>query len=176
MNMNTELILNPHIAPVYVIVTNMVIPLTQISFEDIYPWFEYIYNNLVEYITTAKNFITIISYTSYFIIKQFVLEIYNIMTYADKIILALSVYNLIIFIYKIYKLNNELNYKLFVMKEEIENLEKNIIYLKKADRMREDWEQLWGEEVKYCYNEHNNKYKELVKDIKKIKKQLIEYQ
>ena len=62
-----------------------------------------------------------------------------------------------------------------ILKSEVEQLEKNILYFKTAERMREDREQTWAEEVRHYYTEHNNKYKELNKEVKKIRKEMNEY-
>jgi hypothetical protein len=162
--MNTELILNSYIAPVYLTTTNMVVPLVTVSLTSCY-------NNLVEFANIAFNFVTIIASTIYFIIQQSVIEISNAMSNVDKVLLVFLLYNMVMFAYENYKLNN----KVRTLKSEVEQLEKNLCYLKKSERMREDWEQTWAEEVRHYYTEHNNKYKELNKEVKKIKKEMNEY-
>ena len=162
--MNTELILNSYIAPVYVTTTNMVVPLVTVSLTSLY-------SNIVEFANIAFNFVTIMASTLYFIVQQSVVEISSVMSNVDKVLLAFSLYNIAMFAYKNYKLNNEVR----ILKSEVEQLEKNISYFKKAERMREDWEQTWAEEVRHYYTEHNNKYKELNKEVKKIKKEMNQY-
>jgi len=162
--MNTELILNSYIAPVYVTTTNMVVPLVTVSLTSLY-------NNVVEFGNIAFNFVTIMASTLYFIVQQSVVEISSVMSNVDKVLLAFSLYNIAMFAYENYKLNNEVR----ILKSEVEQLEKNISYFKKAERMREDWEQTWAEEVRHYYTEHNNKYKELNKEVKKIKKEMNQY-
>jgi hypothetical protein len=162
--MNTELILNSYIAPVYVTTTNMVVPLVTVSLTSLY-------SNVVEFAQVALNFAAIMTSTLYFIVEQSVVEISSVMSNVDKALLAFLLYNIAIFAYENYKLNNEVR----ILKSEVEQLEKNISYFKKAERMREDWEQTWAEEVRHYYTEHNNKYKELNKEVKKIKKEMNQY-
>ena len=162
--MNTELILNSYIAPVYVTTTNMVVPLATVSLT-------YCYNNVVEFANIAFKFIAIMLSTLYFIVEQSVVEISSVMSNVEKVLLAFLLYNIAMFAYENYKLNN----KVRILKSEVEQLEKNILYFKKAERMREDWEQTWAEEVRHYYTEHNNKYTELNKEVKKIKKEMNKY-
>jgi hypothetical protein len=162
--MNTELILNSYIAPVYVTTTNMVVPLVTVSLTSCY-------NNLIEFAQVALNFAAIVTSTLYFIVQQSVVEISSVMSNVDKVLLAFLLYNIAIFAYENYKLNNEVR----ILKTEVAQLEKNISYLKKSERMREDWEQTWAEEIRHYYTEHNNKYKEMDKEVKKLKKEINKY-
>lgn len=183
-----ELIMqNSYVAPVYITASNMIIPAIKISVDSLY-------NNLVEFTTIVINLLTIALTngscalnTTYFIAKQSIIEISDIMrnamneclwTYTDKILFAFCVYNLLRLVYQNYKLN----YEAKNLNSEIEQLQKNISYIKKTERMREDWEQLWSEEIRNYYNEHNNKYKELNnkykelnKQVKKINKEVNQY-
>lgn len=169
--MNTELILNSYIEPVYVTATNMVVPLATVSLNSLHKFTGLCYNNVVEFTQVAANFVAIMMSTLYFIMKQSVIEISNSMSNVDKVLFAFLFYNMIMFAYENYKLNNEVQ----ILKTEVDQLEKNISYLKKSERMREDWEQMWAEEVRHYYTENNNKYKELNKEVKKLKKEMNQY-
>jgi hypothetical protein len=88
--------MNPYIAPVYITSTNMVIPIVEISFKQGFIWLQSICDNIMEFVIIIHNFIIIMSYTIYFIIKQLILEtsllpLINI-NFADKIIIILSIY------------------------------------------------------------------------------------
>jgi hypothetical protein len=168
--MNTDLIMNylqlETIQPykIYIDTSNVILPIVHISMNSLY-------NNMVEFATNIIKFVIISFNTISFIAKQSIIEIENNMTMSEKILLGLCIYNLLTIIYQNYKLNYEvknLNYQ-------VEKLEKNLIYIKKAEGMREDWEQTWAEEIRHYYNEHNNKYTELNKQIKKMKKQINQY-
>jgi hypothetical protein len=164
--MNTELIMNSYISPVYITATNMVIPFVSISITSLQTNVAEFTNIALDFLQMIRNLGTICASTFYFIIKQFAIEVSNVMTNVDKVLFAFFIYNMIIFAYENYKLNNEVKN----LKSEVEQLEKNISYFKKAERMREDWEQMWAEEVRHYHTEHNNKYKELNKAVKKLKK------
>ena len=180
MTYNTELMMenigatylgNSYISPIYVTATNMVFPLASISINYLHELMRVCYINVVEFSTIAANLLKIWGLTIYFIVYQCLVEISNMMTNVDKVLLAFIIYNIVMFAYKNYKLNSEvINLKL-----EVEQLEKNISYLKKVERMREDWDQTWAEEIRHYYTEHNNKYKDLNKEIKKIKKEMNKY-
>ena len=51
-------------------------------------------------------------------------------------------------------------------KEQIESLEKNILYLKKTERMREDLEESWIQETTKKMRFMENKIKKMDKEIK----------
>ena len=169
--MNTELIMNSYISPVYITATNMVVPFVSISITSLQTNVAEFTNIALDFLQMIRNLATICASTFYFIIKQSAIEVSNVMTNVDKVLFAFLIYNMIMFAYENYKLNNEVKN----LKSEVEQLEKNISYFKKAERMREDWEQTWAEEVRHYYTEHNNKYKELNKEVKKIKKEMNQY-
>jgi hypothetical protein len=173
--MNTEVILNSYISPVYVTATNMIVPLASISLTSLYEFIEICYSNVAEFASFTIAIIKIILFTTYFVMKQSVIEISSIMSDVDKILLAFLIYNIGMFAYENYKLNS----KVKNLKIDIEQLQKNISYFKKTERMREEWEQIWAEEVREYYTEQNNKYnelnKELNKEIKKLRKEMNQY-
>jgi len=173
--MNTELIMNSYTTPVYVTTTNMVVPIVSISLTSLdrllsvaLPRLFIIVGNFVAIMQSHAN---IWASTIYFILEQLIIEISNVMTNVDKVLLVFSIYNIVMFAYKNYKLNIEVKN----LKLDVEQLEKNISYLKKAEGMRENLQQIWSEEVRQYYNEHNNKYKEVNRNLKKIKKEMNEY-
>ena len=56
--------------------------------------------------------------------------------------------------------------KIAEQKEQIESLEKNILYLKKTERMREDLEESWIQETTKKMRFMENKIKKMDKEIK----------
>ena len=167
-----------YISPVYVTSTNMIVPLTSISLTSLH-------SNAVEFMTILGNFFTAMQSlasiwisTLYFIMKESIVEISNIMSDVDKILLLFIIYNTIMFSFKNYKLNDEvrnLRQNQDILLSEIELLGKNLSCLRKSERMREEWEQMWAEEIREYYAEHNNKYKELNKELKKLRKEMNQY-
>jgi len=169
--MNTELIMNSYIAPVYITATNMVIPFAAISMTSLQTNVAEFTNIALNFLQIIQNLATIWASTLYFIMKQSAIEISSAMSNVDKVLFAFLFYNMVMFAYENYKLNNEVKN----LKSEVEQLEKNISYFKKAERMREDWEQTWAEEIRHYYTEHNNKYKDLNKEVKKLRKEMKQY-
>jgi hypothetical protein len=134
-----------HVTPLYISDTNVVIPSINI-FDNTF------YNNIAEFSKFTFDILTIMASTIYFIINHFVIEISNIMSDVDKVLLAFIIYNFVLFTYKNYKLNNQ-----------IKNLENQIERLQMTRRMREDFEEIATKR----YNENLNKYKKLLNRFKK---------
>lgn len=79
----------------------------------------------------------------------------------EKIVYILVMYNVLI----ITAIDNQRR-KIAEQKEQIESLEKNILYLKKTERMREDLEESWIQETTKKMRFMENKIKKMDKEIK----------
>lgn len=134
-----------HVTPLYISNTNMVTPLMSLNDNTFY-------NNIVEFSKFTFDILTIMASTIYFIINHLVIEISNIMSDVDKVLLAFIIYNFVLFTYKNYKLNNELK-----------NLKNQIERLQMTRRMRDDFEEMTTKR----YNENLNRYKKLLNRFKK---------
>jgi hypothetical protein len=134
-----------HVTPLYISNTNMVTPLMSLNDNTFY-------NNIVEFSKFTFDVLTIMASTIYFIINHLVIEISNIMSDVDKVLLAFIIYNFVLFTYKNYKLNNELK-----------NLKNQIERLQMTRRMRDDFEEMTTKR----YNENLNRYKKLLNRFKK---------
>jgi hypothetical protein len=88
--MNPELLLNQYIAPMYISTTNTVVPIANITLNPFY-------ENVVEFGTFAWQTISVFVYTFAFIAKEAFIEIDNNLSYTEKILLMLSLYNFIVF-------------------------------------------------------------------------------
>lgn len=166
---NPELIMNPYIAPVYITATNMVVPLATISFNGIY-------QAAILFSNVAINILQIAIKTIGFIMKEGINEITtNIQTInlspIEKMIGVICLYNLFVLAawWGQNKLLNEQNIKL-------ESLEKQVSCLKKAERMREDFDELWMKDLKSFHEETNKKMVLMDKKIKKMDKDMKIYE
>lgn len=156
---NVELIMNSYISPVYVSATNMVTPISTITFDKLYT------NALV-----FMNVLQIGIQTTFFMMKEGVAELITNLT-PEKIVYILVVYNL----FMLMTIDNH-NKKITEQKEIIKSLEKNVIYLKKTERMREDLEEMWVQDVKAYHADTNKKLALFDKKMKKLEKVLKQYE
>lgn len=168
---NIELIMNPYIAPIYVSATNMLYPLTIITFNNIY-------TNVLSFSKLFINFVSIMLHTFNFIIIQGKREIINYLynipfstelmsSLVEKSIYLICILNLVL---NISKIKEQLK-----QKEQIEALERHINFLKKNERMRENMEEMWRQETKLFYGETDKKFNIFEKKIKKFEKELKAY-
>jgi hypothetical protein len=183
--MNPELITsmatfsyNPSIAPIYLGANNVLIPIVNLSnkglvycylclkqsfllFEEKYLQFNNFYNIFTDYTSYSLNILSITLSTGYFMLKQLITELLQIMTKADKILFCLLIYIFISFLFENYKLNIQIN-KLIevnkVYKFELEKFEEKIKYLKKSQEL--------SLETKVSF---------LEKQIKKMNKEIYKY-
>lgn len=157
-------------APVYISATNMVTPLANISFDKVY-------TSAIVFANFVLNIVQIVIQTAGFMMKEGFSELYNnassILTNLtiEKIVYILVIYNLLILtaIDKQRRKNREQN-------QQIESLEKQINYLKKTERMREELDELWLQDVRRYHQETNNKMTAMEKKIKKFEKDLKQYE
>jgi len=160
---NLELIMNPYISPVYISATNMLTPLATITFDRIYT-IALVYGNLM--LAALQIFIQ----TAGFIMKEGITEFFSNFT-IEKIVYILVIYNLLMMA----AIDNQRR-KFTEQNKENESLKKEINYLKKSERMREDLDELWFQDVKKYHEETSNKIATLEKKIKKMNKEIKIYE
>jgi hypothetical protein len=150
----------------------MIIPISTIPYEEIYKSFV----NSLNYIW---DMLVIVAYTSKFIaveaMKTFIKET-NIF---EKVLFAIVIINLILLTIYDYTNIRETKSTLKVL----DIFDSNLNQIRKREQMREDWQQMWSEEIKYSYEKNENKMKEMQKQIdvltrkmKKTEKALKEYE
>lgn len=147
------------IAPVYISSANMVTPLATITFDSLYE------NALI-----LANIVKIGIETFAFIMKEGIVEVFANLT-LEKIVYIIVVYNL----FMLMALDNQRK-KIAEQKELIDSLEKNVSYLKKTERMREDLEQMWVQDVREYHADTTKKFALVDKKMKKLEKDLKQYE
>lgn len=150
--MNPELLLNQYITPMYISTTNMVVPIANITLNSFY-------ENVVEFATFAWQTISVIVYTFAFIVKEAFIAINNNLSSTEKILLVMCLYN---FIAQIVSESSSID-KQVKIEEKFESTEKQMNYLRTSERMRENWEQMWAEEIRNMHNENDKKFKDIEK-------------
>lgn len=150
--MNPELLLNHYIAPVYISTTNMVVPITNLTLNSIY-------DIVVEFATFAWQTLAVFVHTFAFIVKEAFIVINENLSSTEKIVLAVCVYN---FIAQIISESSSAD-KHLQLQEKFESTDKQLNYLRTSERMRENWEQMWAEEIRNMHNENDKKFKEIEK-------------
>jgi hypothetical protein len=153
-----ELLMNTNIVPVYITSTNVVTPLLTI---------DSLYKNVLVLLYTAGNILQIVIQTTIFIMKEIFAEVFTKMTLV-KMIYIIGIYNLFI----LAVLDNHQR-KIIQQKEQIETLEKNLKHLKKANKVRDDFEQIWIHDIKSYNQETTKKMINIEKKVKKLEKDLI---
>lgn len=150
-------------APVFISANNMVTPIATITFDSLYTS-ALVFGNFI------VNILQIVIQTAGFMMKEGFTEFFANLT-IEKIVYILVIYNLLILtaIDKQRRKNREQN-------ELVESLEKQINYLKKSERMREELDELWLQDIRRYHQETNNKINAMEKKIKKFEKDLKQYE
>lgn len=148
-----DLIMKSNIVPVYITSTNTVTHLITI---------ESFYKNVLVLLHIVVNIIQICIQTAFFIMKELFAEAFTKMT-SIKILYIIGIYNL----FMLAVLDNHQR-KIAKQKEQIESLEKQVRHLKKANKVRDDFEQLWIHDIKSYNQEMINKMTNVEKKLKKI--------
>ena len=112
------------------------------------------------------NIVGICIQTLFLIMKEIFLEVFTNMTVV-KMVYIIGIYNL----FMLAVLDNQQK-KIAKQKEQIESLEKQVRHLKKADKVRDEFEQLWIHDIKSYNQETTKKMISMEKKIKKIEKEL----
>ena len=152
--------INQYMVPVYISSTNMVTALATIKFDTLYTNTLIFFQSIVSVSIMVVNIIQIGIETASFIMKEAFTEFFANLT-IEKIVYILVMYNVLI----ITAIDNQRR-KIAEQKEQIESLEKNILYLKKTERMREDLEESWIQETTKKMRFMENKIKKMDKEIK----------
>jgi hypothetical protein len=139
--------------PVYISANNMVTPLATISFDKLY-------TSALVFANFVVNIIQIGIQTAVFIMKEGFTEFFENLT-IEKIVYILVMYNVLI----LTAIDNQ-GRKIAEQKEQIEYLNKNILYLKKTEGMREELEESWIQETTNKIRVMENKIKKMDKEIK----------
>jgi hypothetical protein len=149
--------------PIFISATNMVTPLTTIKYDVLYA-------NTLIYLKMIVNILQIGIQTIGFMMKEGLTELFANLT-IEKIIYILVIYNLLIL-----TAIDKQRRKITEQNTQIESLEKQINYLKKTERMREDLDELWLQDVRRYHLETNNKITAMEKKIKKMDKEIKIYE
>jgi hypothetical protein len=161
--MNPELFMNQYMTPIYISTTNMVAPIANIPLVSLY-------ENVVEFATFAWQTIAIIAYTFAFIAKEALIALNNYLSFTEKILLALCIYNFISqLVLEFGSIDKQLK-----LQEKFETTEKQMNCLRTSERMRENWEQMWAEEIRNMHNENDKKFKDIEKEMSMYKEALDE--
>jgi hypothetical protein len=150
-----ELYINSNV-PVYITSANTVTPL--MTFEGLY--FDNIYTNIVIFFNVAVHIVRIGIQTGTFIMKEIFEEIFTKMTLV-KMIYIIGIYH--IFILAVLDSHQR---KITKQKQQIESLEKQVKHLKKSEKLREDFEELWSRETTKKMTTMEKKIKKMEKDFK----------
>lgn len=152
-----DLFMNPTMAPIYITSTNMITPATNplMTLNDLYM------NSLI-LLNMILNIIGIGIQTILFIVKEIFVEAFTNMTVV-KMAYMIVIYNL----FMLAVLDSHQR-KITKQKEQIESLEKQLRHLKKAEKVRDDFEQLWIHDIKSYNQETIKKMTSMEKKIKKI--------
>jgi hypothetical protein len=153
-----ELFMKSNMMPVYITSTNSVTPLVNIG--TLYTKIQILFN-------IAVNIAQIGFQTTIFIMKEIFAEVFTKMTMV-KMVYIIGIYHL----FMLAVLDSHQR-KITKQKEQIESLEKQVKHLKKADKVRDDFEQLWIYDIKSYNKETTKKMTNIEKKIKKMEKDLI---
>lgn len=157
-------------APIFISATNMVTPITTITFDSLY-------TNALVFGNIVVNILQIFIETAGFIMKEGFTEAFANASALwtnlnfEKIVYIIGVYNL----FMLLVLDNQRR-KITEQNEHIESLEKQVDYLKKMERMREDLDELWIQDVKSYHQETSKKMTAMEKKIKKMEKEMKIYE
>jgi hypothetical protein len=153
-----ELFMNSNIVPIYITSTNAVTHLITI---------DSFYTKLVILFNISVNIARIGIETVFFIMKEIFAEVCTKMTLV-KMVYIIGIYHL----FMLAVLDSHQR-KLAQQKEQIEYLEKQVKHLKKSDKVRDDFEQLWIHDIRSYNKETTKKMTNMEKKIKKMEKDLI---
>jgi polyhydroxyalkanoate synthesis regulator phasin len=108
--------------------------------------------------------------TTVFIIKELFLEAFTHIT-IEKIVYICIIYNLLILIGM-----DNYHKKFTEQKRHINSLEKQILYLNKSEKMRENFNESFDKEFRAYYEYTTNKINAMERKIKKLEKDLKIYE
>jgi len=151
-----DLFMKPTMAPIYITTTNDVTPIVTLNS---------LYMKIIIFFNIIENILQIGIQTTSFIIKEIFVEAFTKMT-VIKMVYIICIYNLFMLV-----VLDSHQRKISKQKEKIESLEKELRHLKKAEKVRDDFEQLWIHDIKHDIKSYNEETTEKITSIeKKIKK------
>ncbi len=160
--MNLELFMN---TPAYISTTNMVVPIANMTFIPLY-------TNVVNLTTFAWQFVSVFTHTFTFIAKEAIVAVETNLSFAEKMLLCLCLYNLIAsFVHDIDKLNE--NQRVQEKLERLEKMEKDVKFLKKSVIIRDSCEGMWAEEIQNIRKEQANTIKAIERELSLCKETLF---
>jgi hypothetical protein len=174
--LNIELLLNPHIAPVYVSTTNIVYAISKLTFDEIY-------QRLTVFGNSVFEMSQIMYHTSKFILQQLYKEMYvylsnNALT-TEKLVFLLAIYMLLLMVIlftSIMRDFNQTNKEFQKQKETINSLKKQIKILEIA---RNDSNEVWTDELKNLHNRYailDKKFKKIEPKLSRLQKEMKAYE
>lgn len=159
--MNPELFVNQYMSPAYISTTNMMIPFSTIQITPIY-------NNVVDYATLAWQMVSVFVNTIAFIAKE---EIDTNLSFVEKILLCLCLYNLIaLFVKDIDKLNE--NQRIQEKLNKLEKMEKDMKFLQKSVVIRDRYDHILLDIIN-IHKEQSNTIKEIERELRLCKEFLF---
>lgn len=160
-----ELFMKPNMAAIYITSTNSITP----AINPINPLItiKSFYINTLIMMNMLFNTARICIQTLFFLMKEIFVEAFSKMTVV-KMVYIIGIYNL----FMLAVLDNQQR-KIAKQEEKIESLEKELRHLKKADKVRDEFEQLWIHDIKSYNKETTKKMISMEKKIKKIENVFI---
>ncbi len=140
-------------------------PLTKINL-----FYGDIYRYTATQITALVNFIMILSHTTVFMSKQ-LLGMLFVEANTEIVLYIMCAFSVFMFLL----LNDQQN-KIDLQTEQIESLEARINYLKKMERMHEEVDESWIQDIKLYQKETTKKMAIMDRKIKKFEKDLKIYE
>jgi hypothetical protein len=155
-----------YITPMYISTTNAMTPIADISFNQVKEFAGLCY----DFGTFVWQTIIVFGHTLAFIIKEAVVAVDANLSFTEKMLLSLCLYNFIAsFVNEIDKMHQN-----NITQDRLEKIEKYVKFLKKAVTIRDNCETMWSEEIKTIRNEHSNKMQELEKELSMYKEKVDE--
>jgi hypothetical protein len=168
--MNPELFMNQYMTPMYISTSNMITPIAHISLASIHGFAGICYNAVVNFNNFAWQTTSVFVYTFVFMVKEAISAVDENLSFAEKILLCVSLYNLIaLFVNEIDKMHQNNR-----MQDKLEKMEKQVKFLKKTVTIREHSTHIWSEEIKAIRNENIAKIEFLEKELSNCKEKLEE--
>ncbi len=152
-----ELIMKSNIVPVYITSSNGITPLITLNI---------LYTKIILLLNMVFNILQITMKTTIFIMKEMFVEAFTNITLI-KIVYIIGIYNLLML-----AVLDSHQRKITKQKEQIESLEKQVRHLKKTEKVRDNFEQLWIHDIKSYNEETTKKITSMEKKIKNMEKDL----
>jgi hypothetical protein len=160
--MNLELFMK---TPAYISTTNMVAPIANITFIPLY-------TDVVDLAAFAWQLVSVFIHTFTFIAKEAVVAVETNLSFAEKMLLCLCLYNLIAsFVHDIEKMNE--NKRFQEKMDRLQKMENDVKFLKKSVIIRNSCEGMWAEEIQNIRKEQADTIKEIERELSLCKETLF---